>query len=94
MLYDVDPRFVGAGTNDVRLRVSSPASQCINAGPVTASFNDPDGSRNDLGAFGGPYAATFFESPLDGPMVRQVTVNPSPVIQGETFTIRAIGAVR
>jgi len=94
MLYDVDPRFVGTGTNDVRLRVSSPASQCINAGPITASFNDPDGSRNDMGAFGGPHAATFFESPLDGPIVRQVTVNPSPVIQGETFTVRAVGAVR
>ena len=30
------------------------SSPCINAGDPDAMYNDPDGSRNDMGAFGGP----------------------------------------
>jgi hypothetical protein len=33
-----------------------PGSPCINAGDPSPLYNDPDGSRNDLGAYGGPYA--------------------------------------
>ena len=31
-----------------------PGSICIDAGNPDSAFNDPDGSRNDIGAFGGP----------------------------------------
>ncbi|MCO6434501.1 DPP IV N-terminal domain-containing protein, partial [Nitrosomonas nitrosa] len=39
--------------NGFHLRPNSPS---LNAGNPDPSFNDPDGSRNDMGAYGGPYA--------------------------------------
>jgi parallel beta-helix repeat protein len=45
--------FVSVAKADYRLRKGSPG---INAGDPAKSFNDPDGSRNDLGAYGGPKA--------------------------------------
>ena len=46
-----DPRFVGG--NDYHLQAGSPA---IDAGNPAPAYNDPDGTRNDMGAFGGPGA--------------------------------------
>lgn len=43
-----DPKFVGEG--DYHLQSNSP---CINAGDPDKKYNDPDGTRNDLGAL--PY---------------------------------------
>jgi len=31
-----------------------PDSPCIDAGNPDPTFNDPDGSQNDMGAYGGP----------------------------------------
>ncbi|MCK4981114.1 MAG: DUF1565 domain-containing protein, partial [Candidatus Delongbacteria bacterium] len=45
---DGDPMFVDRGNDDYRLRLGSPA---IDAGDPDPQFNDPDGSRNDIGAF-------------------------------------------
>lgn len=45
----IDIKFVS--DTDFRLSQSSP---CIDAGNSDASYNDPDGSRNDQGAYGGP----------------------------------------
>jgi len=45
--------FVSVAASDFRLRAGSPA---INAGDPAAKFDDPDGSRNDMGAYGGPRA--------------------------------------
>ena len=44
-----DPLFVGDG--DWRLAAGSPG---INAGNPAPEYNDPDGSGNDMGAYGGP----------------------------------------
>lgn len=33
----------------------TPLSPCINAGNPAVQFNDPNGSRNDQGAYGGPF---------------------------------------
>lgn len=82
------PSGIGA---DIRLQEDS---LCKHTGNESNAFNNPDGTRNDIGAYGGPYCATFFESPSDGPMVRGVSVVPASVPQGETFSIQATVAVR
>jgi parallel beta-helix repeat protein len=46
---DSDPVFVGSG--DYHLQNGSP---CIDAGNPSGTYNDADGSRNDMGAYGGP----------------------------------------
>ncbi len=46
-----DPQFVDAINLDYTL---SSGSLAINAGHPNASYNDDDGSRNDMGVFGGP----------------------------------------
>jgi hypothetical protein len=43
-----DPLFVDPTQDDYTLRPDSP---CIDAGDSDPSFNDPDGTRNDIGAF-------------------------------------------
>ncbi len=48
---DTNPLFVNAEQGDVHLRLSSP---CIDAGNPDPQYNDADGSRNDMGAYGGP----------------------------------------
>ena len=45
----MDPMFISE--DDLHLSELSP---CINSGNPSPEFNDPDGSRNDQGAFGGP----------------------------------------
>jgi len=46
-----DPLFVDAQGGDYHLWASSP---CVDAGDPDPQYNDPDGSRNDMGAYGGP----------------------------------------
>ncbi len=46
-----DPLFVDATAGDVALGLHSPA---LDSGEPAAGLADPDGSRNDRGAFGGP----------------------------------------
>jgi hypothetical protein len=48
-----DPGFADAAAGDYQL---SPQSGCVDAGPPERGYADPDGSRNDIGAFGGPLA--------------------------------------
>ena len=48
-----DPQFMSVDNNNFRL---AQGSACINAGNPAPEYNDPDGSRNDMGAYGGPYA--------------------------------------
>jgi len=90
-----NPKFIGESSDgsgyDVRLLS---ASQCRDKGSNSPAFDDPDGTRNDMGAYGGPWATTFYEGPNDGPVVRSIRIVPGSVPQGGTFTIKAVGSVR
>jgi len=46
-----DPLFVDFSNEDFRLQKTSP---CINSGDPNSAYSDIDGTRNDMGAFGGP----------------------------------------
>ena len=49
----LDPNFYDYENNDFRLRPESP---CIDSGHPSSEYNDPDGTRNDMGIYGGPYS--------------------------------------
>ncbi len=87
----LDPLFMNPDTGDYHLAASSPS---IDAGQPIAADNDPDGTRNNQGAFGGPGAADFWPYPAGGPVVTDLSVTPSSVPAGGTITIRATGEVR
>jgi parallel beta-helix repeat protein len=46
-----NPMFMDAGTRDFHLNSGSP---CIDTGNPDSDYNDSNGSRNDMGAYGGP----------------------------------------
>jgi len=81
-----DPKFDSSG--DLTLAPDSPA---IDAGPPDPQYNDRDGSRNDIGMFGGhnfiPDGRT-----TDKPIVLGLDVAPIAVPTGGTVTIESTGA--
>jgi len=86
-----DPIFVNSETADFHLQSTSP---CIDAGMVSSSYNDPDGTRNNMGAYGGPGAAAFWPQPAGGPVVTELLVTPPSVPVGGTLTLKATGKIR
>ncbi|MDG2266339.1 MAG: hypothetical protein P8L91_05075, partial [Candidatus Marinimicrobia bacterium] len=51
-----NPLFIDPENANFRLEAGSPA---INAGHPANQFKDSNGSRNDMGAFGGPYGDSW-----------------------------------
>ncbi|UCD85474.1 MAG: right-handed parallel beta-helix repeat-containing protein, partial [Deltaproteobacteria bacterium] len=56
-----DPLFIAPSAGNFHLQPTSP---CIDAGDPDPAYNDPDGSRNDMGAYGGQEAV--FDTDYDG----------------------------
>ncbi len=81
---NADPRF----TSDKTLQSHSP---CINAGPPDARFNDRDGSRNDIGMFGGHNFIPDGKT-TNKPIVLGLDAAPTFVPVGGTITIESTGA--
>src|SRR5215471_18821966 len=79
-----DPGFVNAPQGDYRLRPDSPL---INAGDPDPAWHDRDGSRNDIGAYGGPpprqevrrasVASSIFEELFGAPDVLRNSLSAS-----------------
>ena len=81
-----DPKFDTSG--ELTLASDSP---CIDAGPPDPQYNDRDGSRNDIGMFGGhnfiPDGRT-----TNKPIVLGLDIAPIAVPTGGTATIKSTGA--
>jgi len=67
-----DPMFLDYPSYDFHLHQNSP---CINSGNPEPIYNDVDGSRNDIGAFGGPYGSWLVSDVDDNTL-------PKPTIFG------------
>ncbi len=70
---DADPMFIDFPNNDFHLKAGSPA---IDSGYPETRYNDPNSTRNDRGAYGGPS--------LNTPPMADFSVNP---YQGGVGTI-------
>lgn len=82
------PNFMNEGTGDFRLSSNSTSRNSGKPG-----YNDPDGTRNDMGAYGGPDSAGFFPSPEGGPTIRTMSIFPSSVPKNGMITLQATGQV-
>ena len=83
-IQTTDPKMYTGGT----LKTNSPA---INAGPPDPRFNDLDGSRNDIGMYGGHNYISNGKT-TDKPIVLGLDVAPTFVPIGGTVTIESTGA--
>ena len=83
-----DPKFTDFNNEDFTLAMNSP---CIDAGPPASQYNDHNGSRNDIGMFGGhnyiPDGRT-----TNKPIVLGLDVAPIAVPVGGSVTIESTGA--
>ncbi|OQX88650.1 hypothetical protein B6D60_01640 [candidate division KSB1 bacterium 4484_87] len=61
--FCLDPQFADCSNFDFRLQQ---ASSCIDTGHPNSIYNDKDGSRNDLGGYGGPHGESYqYPGPSD-----------------------------
>ncbi len=87
----VDPSFIDPFKGIYTLQSTS---LCKNTGRPGSADADPDGSRNDMGAFGGPDAVAFWPYSQGTPIITNLTATPTSVQKGGTITIKATGAVQ
>ena len=84
-LINTEPLFFDSDNDNFYLQQYSP---CIDTGNPNVIYNDLDGTRNDMGNFGG-------QTPWGqgNPTVLDIQIIPTSVQQGETFDIEATGQV-
>ena len=84
-----DPKFTDSANGDFTLASDSPAK---NAGPPDPQYKDRDGTRNDIGMYGGhsfiPDGRTTKK-----PIVLSIDASPIVVPAGGIITIESTGAV-
>jgi hypothetical protein len=80
-----DPLFHNLNNGDFRLGAGSP---CFDAGAPWQMFNDVDGSRNDMGIYGGPQNIGGL-----GPIITNIQSSAVQIEQGGIITIQATGTV-
>lgn len=80
-----NPLIVDIANGNYRLQAGSP---CIDTGNPAANQNDPDGSRNDMGVYGGPNSWRGL-----GPVITNIQVTPEQLNIGEPINIQATGTV-
>ena len=92
---NADPLFVDRV--DYRLNTGDPRSPAIDAGPDFLTTADLDRTRNDIGAYGGPWSIGQYDAQRDptyaGPLVFPL-VEASTGLNAETLNIRALGVAR
>jgi hypothetical protein len=86
-----DPSFIDTSVGNFVLMATSTSK---NVGRPGAADADPDNSRNDMGAYGGPDAAGFWPYPQGGPIITNLTLEPTAIQKGGTVTIKATGSVQ
>jgi hypothetical protein len=84
---DADPKFTDLANGDFTLASDSP---CIDAGPPDAQYKDHNGSRNDIGMFGG-HSYQLNGRTTTKPIVLSLEM-PIAVPTGGTVTIESTGA--
>lgn len=82
--------FFDSGNFDFSLKESS---SYLNAGRSGSDYNNLDGSRNDIGIFGGPYPFTMVMGGSTIPTVSNFIISPTTVSPTGTITIQAQGRV-
>lgn len=84
----LNPGFINPLVGDYRLRV---AASSRHAGQPLVADNNPDGSRNDQGAFGGPYASNFPAASGGQPPAASLSLDPAQLAANATLRLQATG---
>ncbi len=71
-----------------------PGSPCIDAGDVAAEYNDPDGTRNDMGAYAFSYQLPFASSIIVGQSDNYHVISPTPIIRWQYIGAPGSGQIK